>query len=136
MWADMAKVRTAAEQARLPTDHAKKVLYDDQPATMDITAASLVSDVYHIEIKGKILVKPYDPRQRAQFDLVVTARDFDRTVKFLQENAKTVPSLGQAAFVATMAKGLGIAQPGGSTVWNIKSDDLGKITINGQPLPV
>jgi hypothetical protein len=64
----------------------------------------------------------------------IVARDFDKTVKFLQDNAATVPEFGQGAFMALMMKGFGREQPDGSILWNVKMGADGQVIINGQPM--
>lgn len=119
-----------------PVTDFRKLFLPDGRVTMQFSNTYARSDVYDVSLEGSLFMRPGRDDDQSEADLTITAKDFDKTVKFLQDNAKTVPVFGQASFFALMAKGLGKSQPDGSMVWNVKVDGMGKITINGQPLPV
>ena len=114
----------------------RKVMLPDGRVTMQFSKTYVRSDAYDFSLEGSVFMRPGRDDDQSEADLLITAKDFEKTVKFLQENAKTVPIFGQASFFALMAKGLGRVQPDGTMQWNVKVDESGKITINGQPLPV
>ena len=114
----------------------RKVMLPDGRVTMQFSKTYMRSDSYDLSLEGSVVMRPGRADDQSEADLRITAKDFDKTVKYLQDNAKTVPIFGQASFFALMAKGLGKVQPDGSMLWNVKIDERGKITINGQPLPV
>ena len=69
-------------------------------------------------------------------DVTIKAKDLDKTIKYLQDNAQKVPEFGQASFMVLMMKGFGKADADGTTVWNVKLDETGKVTINGQEMKI
>ena len=112
-----------------------RLMLPDGRLKYDFSDTFVRSEHYDFSLIGSVFQYP-GSRDRFEGDVTVTAKNFETTVKFLQDSSRTVPQLGQAAFVALMAKGLGKIESDGSTVWQIKFDTKGKITINGQPLPV
>jgi hypothetical protein len=114
----------------------RKVMLPDGCVTVQFSNTYARSDVYDLSLEGSLFMRPGREDDQSEADLTITAKDFDKTVKFLQDNSKSLPIFGQASFFALMAKGLGKSQPDGSMVWNVKVDERGKVTINGQPLPV
>jgi hypothetical protein len=93
-----------------------------------------LSAVYDLALWGTMQVNP-DDSSKPRADITITARDLDKTVKYLQDNSKTVPEFGQASFVLLMMKGFGDAKADGSMVWNVKLDEAGKVTVNGREMP-
>lgn len=93
------------------------------------------SDVYDVTMTGRMTVDP-DESSKADADVTIVARDIDKTVKYLQDNAGSVPEFGQASFMLLMMKGFGKAEADGSMVWNVKVDEAGKVTINGQEMKI
>jgi hypothetical protein len=135
LWRDAALVRSEKETALLPRDHATTLLFPDGRIGVTIKDLTLQSPLYDFRLTGQMSLA------MAQTSLptgsvTVTALDFDRTVKYLQDNAKTVPLYSRAAFVALMMKGLGKDAGGGTTTWAVTFDAAGKIVVNGQPLPI
>lgn len=92
------------------------------------------SAVYDLSLTGTMQVNP-DDSSKPRADITITARDLDKTVKYLQDNSKTVPEFGQASFVLLMMKGFGDAKADGAMVWNVKLDEAGKVTVNGREMP-
>lgn len=135
MWKETAELRTPEEQARLPKDEFMKSLLPDGRMTMEITDSFIRSGFYDLSVSGRFHMIPDEKKEQVTGTLTVTARDLDATVRYLQENAQAVPLFGRAAFFALMMKGLGKAQPDGSIVWDVRFEESGKITVNGQPLP-
>jgi len=135
MWKDAALVRSEQETALLPRDHAEKLVFPDGKMTAEFDDSAAKSSFYDVTLSGRIQLS-MGRTSLPVGTLQITAKDFDKTVKYLQDNSKPVPIFGQAAFFALMAKGLGKAQPDGSLLWEIKFDESGKATVNGQPLPM
>lgn len=92
------------------------------------------SSVYDVSLSGTTTVYPAQP-QRQNTEVTIYARDFDKTVSYLQSNAQAVPQFGQAAFVLLMAKGFAKETPDGRQMWTITVDETKKVQINGQDLP-
>lgn len=135
MWKDAGIVRSEQELALLPRDHTEKLMFPDGKITAELGETFARSTFYDVKLTGRMQLS-MDRTSLPVGSLQVTAKDFDKTVKYLQDNGKTVPIFGQAAFVALMMKGLGKAQPDGALLWDVKFDESGKITVNGQPLPM
>ena len=134
LWADAAQLRGKAQTAALADDHFLKLFLPDGRMTVDFSDSFVRSSFYDFRLSGQIFVGR-DTRKPPQGVLTITAKDLDKTVKYLQDNAKTVPIFSQASFGMLMFKGLGKAGPEGTTVWDVKFEENGKITVNGQPLP-
>lgn len=135
LWKDAALVRTEKELALLPRDHSSKLAFPDGKVTLDVKEGSAQSSFYDLTISGQVRLSMTETSLPAG-TLRVTARDFDGTVKYLQDNTESVPVFGQASFFALMMKGLGKAQPDGSLLWDVTFDGSGKVAVNGQPLPM
>ena len=100
--------------------------------TMTVKDTAMKSAAYDISLDGNLSFTMANTRA-PNVEMNVVARDFDQTVKFLQEGAKTTPELGQLAFGAMMAKGFGQAQPDGSMLWKIEMDGRQRqLLVNGQ----
>jgi hypothetical protein len=135
LWKDAAVLRSEKEAALLPRDHFTNVVLPGGKIVMELTDSFARSSFYDIAVTGRFdlaIGKGRAPMGAFTF----TARDFDRTIKYLQDNAKTVPVFGRAAFVALMMKGLGKSGADGALMWDVRLEDTGKITVNGQPLPM
>ena len=104
---------------------------------MDLADNYIRSANYDVTLDGKLSMAPGTGtgRERLQGNIVVKARDYDKTVTFLQETAKSIPTMNRAAMVALMAKGLGKTDANGATIWDIGFQAGGKVTVNGQPMP-
>ena len=64
----------------------------------------------------------------------VSADGLDKTLKALQEIAKTEPDAATAILGVAFIKGLAQTAPDGRLVWKIEIDD-GGVTVNGESLP-
>ncbi|OBZ93252.1 hypothetical protein ADU59_22600 [Pararhizobium polonicum] len=102
--------------------------------TIKYNDVSARSSVYDFSLSGTTIVYPEQPG-RQNTDLTLYAKDFDKTISYLQENAATVPQFGQAAFMLLMIKGFAKQTPDGRQMWNIAVDENKKVKINGQDLP-
>jgi hypothetical protein len=135
LWKDTALVRSAQEVALLPRDHTEKLMFADGKVTAELSDTSAKSGFYDITLSGRIQLS-MDRTSLPVGTLHLAAKDFDKTIKYLQDNSKPVPIFGQAAFFALMIKGLGKTQPDGSLLWDVTFDEAGKIMVNGQALPM
>ena len=97
-------------------------------------AVEAKSEIYDVRLNGRMTVYP-EEKGRQSVEVTIIARDFDKTVAFLQKNAGIVPQFGQAAFVLLMVKGFGKDQGDGSQRWDVAVNEAGKVLINGNPLP-
>ena len=126
--------------------NAEKPLTDEQSAevgriflpggalTIKYDDISARSAVYDFSLSGTTTVYP-EQQGRQNTDLTLYAKDFDKTISYLQQNAATVPEFGQAAFMLLMVKGFAKPAPDGRQMWNIVVDENKKVKINGQDLP-
>jgi hypothetical protein len=135
LWKDTALVRSAQELALLPRDHTETLIFADGKVTADLSETSAKSSFYDITLSGRIQLS-MDRTSLPVGTLRLTARGFDKTITYLQDNSRPVPVFGQAAFFALMIKGLGKTQPDGSLLWDVGFDESGKIMVNGQALPM
>ena len=95
---------------------------------------SAVSSIYDVHLSGQMRVLP-GAKEGHSADVTITARDFDKTVAYLQQNAAAVPQFGQAAFMLLMVKGFAKDAGGGAQSWDLSVAPDGKVLINGRPLP-
>ena len=91
------------------------------------------SSIYDVSMTGSSTVWP-DMPNRQKTDVTIVARNFDKTVAYLQDNAKAVPEYGQAAFVLLMIKGFGEATADNGLRWHVEVDENSKIKINGRDM--
>jgi hypothetical protein len=111
-----------------------KIVLPDGKMHFEFTDVFAKNAVYDVSLAGSALVNPNDSNKPI-VDVTITARDLDKTIKYLQDNASKVPEFGQASFMVLMMKGFGKAE-GNVTVWNIKVDETGKVKINGQEMKI
>jgi hypothetical protein len=103
--------------------------------TMRYEDVSARSSVYDISLSGTTTLYP-EQKDRQNTDVTIYARDFDKTISYLQQNAQAVPQFGQAAFVLLMVKGFAKTEADGRQMWNVVVDEGGKMKINGQELAI
>ncbi|WP_137155781.1 hypothetical protein [Rhizobium sp. FKL33] len=115
------------------SDELGKIALPNGKMNFEFTNVAAKSDVYDIALSGSMQVE-MTQSDKPNINVDIVARDFDKTVKFLQDNAATVPEFGQGAFMALMMKGFGREQPDGSILWNVKMGADGQVIINGQPM--
>ncbi|RWX78633.1 hypothetical protein EPK99_08525 [Neorhizobium lilium] len=92
------------------------------------------SSIYDVSLSGTTTFYP-EETARQNTEVTVFARDLDKTIAYLQQNAQTVPDFNQAAFFVLMAKGFAKQMPDGSNMWAVSVDETNKVKINGQDLP-
>lgn len=117
------------------SDELGKIVLPDGKMHIDFTDVYAKSAVYDLSLAGQMQVNPNDS-DKPIVDVVIKAKDLDKTIKYLQDNAQKVPEFGQASFMVLMMKGFGKADADGTTVWNVKLDETGKVTINGQEMKI
>ena len=117
------------------SDELGKIVLSDGKMNIEFTDVYARSAVYDVSLAGRMMVDP-DNSSKPVVDVTITARDLDKTVKYLQDNAQKVPQFGQASFMVLMMKGFGKTEADGSTVWNVKIDEAGKVLINGQEMKI
>ncbi|MBX9458570.1 MAG: hypothetical protein KL863_22400 [Rhizobium sp.] len=133
-WKDLALLRTEQEYAQLPRDHFSGMMLPDGRVLLDIEEAVARSAFYNVSLKGHVqLLTGATEKVSARFS--VTARNLDATVKYLQDNAGTIPVYARFATMALMMKGLGKPGADSTTQWDVVYEDGGQITVNGQRLP-
>ena len=92
-----------------------------------------MSDVYDVDVSGKVVADLLQPKRYA-LQATVLARDYDKTIAFIQNAAKTDPQLNQLSFGMMMAKGFAKTDPDGRQRWDVTAGSDGTVTINGQVL--
>jgi hypothetical protein len=102
--------------------------------TIKYDEVSARSSVYDFSLSGTTAIYP-EQQGRQNTDITLYAKDFDKTISYLQKNAAAVPEFGQAAFMLLMVKGFAKQAPDGRQMWNIVVDENKKVKINGQDLP-
>lgn len=117
------------------SDELGKIVLPDGKMHIEFTDVYAKSAVYDLSLAGQMQVNPNDS-DKPVVDVTIKARDLDKTIKYLQDNAQKVPEFGQASFMVLMIKGFGKAESDGTTVWNVKLDEAGKVTINGQEMRI
>lgn len=132
---DNADFNSAKTLSDAQSAEAAKIFLPGGALTIRYDDVSARSSVYDISMTGTTTVYPADP-QRQNTDITLYARDFDKTVNYLQQNAQAVPQFGQAAFVLLMVKGFAKTAPDGRQMWNLVIDENKRLTINGQAFPM
>lgn len=117
------------------SDELGKIVLPDGKMNIEFSDVFAKSAVYDLSLAGRMMVDP-DNSNKPVVDVTITARDLDKTVKYLQDNAQKVPEFGQASFMVLMMKGFGKVEADGATVWNVKLDETGKVMINGQEMKI
>lgn len=112
-----------------------RIVLPDGKVNIEFSDVYAKSAVYDVSLAGRMTVDPNNS-SKPIMDVTIIARDLDKTVKYLQDNAQAVPQFGQASFMVLMMKGFGKVEADGSTVWNVKLDEAGKVMINGQEMKI
>jgi hypothetical protein len=117
------------------SDELGKIALTDGKMHIEFSDVYAKSAVYDVSLAGVVLGDP-DSTAKPELDVTIKARDLDKTIKYLQDNAQKVPEFGQASFMVLMMKGFGKTETDGTIVWNVKMDATGKVTINGQEMKI
>jgi hypothetical protein len=135
MWQALADPKLAREALGADDFYTRKILPDGKIlASFDNTY--IRSEYYDIALSGDMQMLLSNPGKPEKADLKLVARDFDKTIKFLQDLSRENPQLSKVSFTAMMMKGFGKAQGDGSMLWHFQTNASGQITVNGQPLPM
>lgn len=134
MWEALSDPQMTRQALTTKDFHTDRILPEGK-VRMDFDDTYFRSEHYDVTISGGMDMPVKDGGRPYSADISVTAKNFDKTIKFLQDLAREDPGFGQISFTAMMMKGLGKAQPDGSVTWHVESDASGKVKVNGQPMP-
>jgi hypothetical protein len=109
----------------------EQAVFPNDRLTLEFPEISASSGVYDIDMSGK-MVADLKHTDRYSLQMSVLARDYDKTIAFVQNAAKTDPELNQISFVMMMAKGFAKTDPDGRQRWDIVVGEDGSFTVNGQ----
>jgi hypothetical protein len=98
---------------------------------IDIPKVSAKSPMYEIEMSGKI-TSDIHQKGRLSAQATILARDYDKTISYIQGASKQDPQLSQVSFGLMMAKGFAKTDPDGRQRWEVVADADGTVTVNGQ----
>ncbi|MBO9099043.1 MULTISPECIES: hypothetical protein [unclassified Rhizobium] len=118
----------------LSTESGRKIgsaIFPNDKLTIDFPEISAVSSVYDIAVSGKV-VSNLQQTNRYALQMSVLARDYDKTIAFVQNAAKTDAELNQISFGMMMAKGFAKTDPDGRQRWDVTVTEDGAFTVNGQ----
>jgi hypothetical protein len=113
------------------SDRLDDVVFPKGSMTIDFPRIGATSGVYDFEVSGSVTGYPKQ-KDRFSMQASILARDYDKTIAFVQNAAKTDPQLNQVSFVMMMAKGFAKTDPDGRQRWDISATDDGTFTVNGQ----
>jgi len=112
---------------------AAEKLFHDGVVVVDLPKFTAVSDVYDIDVTGKLQGR-VDTQKDYSLQASVLARDLDKSIAAIQELAKSDPNLQQVSFGMMMAKGFAKTDPDGRSRWDISVAGDGSVAINGQQI--
>ncbi|PDS46623.1 hypothetical protein CO662_01080 [Rhizobium anhuiense] len=110
-----------------------KKLFRDGRLTVEFPKISAKSDVYDIDMTGKIEGR-VDTQKDYSMEATILARDLDKTIAAVQELAKTDPDLNQVSFGIMMVKGFAKTDADGRSRWDISVSRDGAVAVNGQQI--
>lgn len=134
--ADIVLSTDFSDSKALSPDMGKRLgdaVFPNHKMKVEVPEISAVSSVYDIAASGKIEVDLQNSKHFA-LEASILARDYDKTIAFIQNAAKTDPQLNQLSFGMMMAKGFAKTDPDGRQRWDITMGDNGAVTVNGQVL--
>ncbi len=108
-----------------------KTIFPDGRVTMNFDRVAARSDVYDLEMSGVLHSSIEDTRQ-VSMTATLLARNFDRTITFVQDAAKADPELNQLSFGMMMAKGFAKSEADGTQRWDVAVNEDGSVEVNGQ----
>lgn len=91
----------------------------------------LKSDLYDLSMFGSVRE---NAEKKAQMRLVVTARNFDKSIAAVQNLATTKPELNEVSFAMMMAKGFARSDAEGGLYWNVFFNEDGTLIVNEQQI--
>ncbi len=99
--------------------------------TVDFPEISARSAVYDLNLSGTLVSDLQQP-SRYGLRMTVLARDYDKTIAFVQDAAKADAELNQVSLVMMMAKGFAKTDPDGRQRWDVVLAEDGTFSVNGQ----
>jgi hypothetical protein len=117
------------------TDRIGQLIFPGGNFLVDMPKLSAVSAAYDIEVSGKMLASVKD-KGHVSMQASILARDYDKTISFIQNAAKTDPQLNQVSFGMMMAKGFAKADPDGRQRWDVNLAEDGTVSVNGQVMKI
>ncbi|PZM14135.1 hypothetical protein [Rhizobium tubonense] len=126
--ADFSK---AEPLSKAQTDRIGDVVFPKGSVTVDFPKIAATSGVYDFEVSGSVTGYPKQ-KDRYSLQASILARDYDKTIEFVQNAAKTDAQLNQVSFVMMMAKGFAKVDADGRQRWDVSVADDGTFTVNGQ----
>lgn len=108
-----------------------QTIFPEGKVTMNFDRIAARSDVYDLEMTG-VLKSSVANTSEVSMTATVLAKNFDRTITFVQDAAKADPELNQLSFGMMMAKGFAKADPDGTQRWEVVLSEDGSVDINGQ----
>ncbi|MDQ0321233.1 hypothetical protein QO002_003371 [Pararhizobium capsulatum DSM 1112] len=112
-----------------------RVILPDGALHLTYKNVSARSSIYDVTLTGETTVYP-ELKGRQKTDVTIVAHDFDKTVSYLQDNAKAVPQYGQAAFVLLMIKGFAKETADGGQSWRLEIDENNRMKVNGRDMAI
>lgn len=109
----------------------EQAVFPNDKLTIEFPEISATSGVYDIDVSGKVVTNLRDSKRYA-LQATVLARDYDKTIAFVQDAAKSDPELNQVSFVMMMAKGFAKTDPDGRQRWDVAVTEDGAFSVNGQ----
>jgi hypothetical protein len=109
----------------------EQAIFPSNKLTIDFPQISATSGVYDIAVSGQ-MVADLQQTNRYALQVTVLARDYDKTIAFVQNAAKTDLQLNQVSFVMMMAKGFAKTDPDGRQRWDVAVAEDGTFSVNGQ----
>ncbi|MGO4563976.1 hypothetical protein AB4Z52_02740 [Rhizobium sp. 2YAF20] len=112
-------------------DRIGQAVFPKGSVTVDFPKIGATSSVYDFEVSGSVTGYPKQ-KDRYSLQASILARDYDKTIAFIQNAAKTDAELNQVSFVMMMAKGFAKTDPDGRQRWDVSATDDGTFIVNGQ----
>jgi len=128
--ADLAKPGPLSKEE---TDRIGRMVLPGGKLVVEVPKLTAKSSVYDLELMGK-LTSDVRRTDRHAMEATILARDYDKTIAFVQDAAKTDPRLNQVSFMMMMAKGFAKTEPDGRQRWEVAVADDGSVTVNGQTM--
>ncbi|TCR92178.1 hypothetical protein [Rhizobium sp. BK376] len=130
--ADFSK---ASPLSKEDSDKIGQIIFPGQNLMIDMPKLSAISSVYDVEVSGKLLANLKE-KNHFSMQASILARDYDKTISFIQNVAKTDPELNKVSFSLMAAKGFAKTDPDGRQRWDITVAEDGTFTINGQVMKI
>lgn len=113
------------------SDRIGELLFPGNNVMIDMPKFAAMSPAYDLEMSGKFLGNTKD-KKRFSMQLSILARDYDKSIQFVQNAAKADAQLNQVSFLMMMTKGFAKTDPDGRQRWDVNLAEDGTVTVNGQ----